>query len=218
MKKDYCFRCEELREDVQNNLCRAHRIEANKVMNAGLDRLIPRCDDCKCRITRTQIRRNGGYCDDCVLFHQKDVAKKRNRRARRLHPLDWLHDLDLTKQQREGVERWWKRHPNQLDKITENSTRLRSRNSHYGMSAGEWMVMVAEQDGKCGICRSTPDDDVRSLFVDHDHEDGHVRGLLCHGCNVGLGWLGVDGEQSIVRLQSALAYVRRRQAPKRISA
>lgn len=51
-------------------------------------------------------------------------------------------------------------------------------------------------------------DNVMSLFIDHDHESGAVRGLLCHACNVGLGHLGVDGRGDVERLESALAYIK----------
>lgn len=51
--------------------------------------------------------------------------------------------------------------------------------------------MLAEQGGICAIClrtcRTYP-----NLTVDHDHETGEVRGLLCRGCNVLLGHLQDD--------------------------
>ena len=42
--------------------------------------------------------------------------------------------------------------------------------------------MVAEQGGTCPICgRADPE------HVDHSHETGAVRGILCFNCNGGLG-------------------------------
>jgi Recombination endonuclease VII len=56
-------------------------------------------------------------------------------------------------------------------------------------------AMLQAQDGKCAICAlvfdvgSTARKGVaRRPHIDHDHSTDEVRGLLCHGCNVGLGW------------------------------
>ena len=52
----------------------------------------------------------------------------------------------------------------------------------YGISAEEADLMLAEQDGLCVICRTAA-----AVHVDHDHETGAVRSLLCFNCNGGLG-------------------------------
>lgn len=54
----------------------------------------------------------------------------------------------------------------------------------FGVSSEEYEKMRQEQGGVCKICGSKCD--VR-LAVDHRHSDGFVRGLLCRGCNTGLG-------------------------------
>ena len=43
-------------------------------------------------------------------------------------------------------------------------------------------VMYEEQKGKCKIC----DNEAKSLCVDHSHETGKIRGLLCRQCNIGI--------------------------------
>lgn len=57
----------------------------------------------------------------------------------------------------------------------------------YGITADEYTRMVAAQGGGCAICGATECDDGRRLHVDHCHETGKVRGLLCAACNHGLG-------------------------------
>jgi len=61
------------------------------------------------------------------------------------------------------------------------------------------------QNGRCAICKKefghkTKDGKIARLAVDHSHENGKIRGLLCGKCNRGLGFLGEDN------LRNALAY------------
>ena len=48
------------------------------------------------------------------------------------------------------------------------------------------------QDGRCFICGQIPSS--RGLLLDHDHETGKMRALLCHNCNGGLGFFRDDPE------------------------
>lgn len=56
----------------------------------------------------------------------------------------------------------------------------------YGLTVDDYERMLAEQHESCGICDRHPTS-VGPLVVDHDHESGRVRGLLCRRCNLGLG-------------------------------
>jgi hypothetical protein len=47
--------------------------------------------------------------------------------------------------------------------------------------------LLAKQQGRCAICRALPT--TRQLALDHDHKTGKARGLLCTGCNIGVGSL-----------------------------
>ncbi len=73
-----------------------------------------------------------------------------------------------------------------------NSTRYRDalRKAKFGITPEEYWGRVAEQDGKCAIC-AKPETvviggKVADLAVDHDHDTGKVRQLLCLQCNRGL--------------------------------
>lgn len=61
------------------------------------------------------------------------------------------------------------------------------RNYLYGMGVEEFGELLASQNGLCAICRTDEPGGKGSWHVDHDHDAGGVRGLLCHHCNVGLG-------------------------------
>jgi hypothetical protein len=56
---------------------------------------------------------------------------------------------------------------------------------NYGISAEEYYKLKEKQNNKCKICNKEPQDGKR-LCVDHCHNTGCVRGLLCGNCNRGL--------------------------------
>src|SRR2546423_5792224 len=68
--------------------------------------------------------------------------------------------------------------------------KLRERASHlkrkFGLTLEEYDEMLAAQEGGCAICGEAPEEG-KILHIDHDHETGLVRGLLCQRCNHGLG-------------------------------
>jgi hypothetical protein len=68
----------------------------------------------------------------------------------------------------------------------------------FGITPKDYQELLEKQQHKCAICRAphleTP---IRKwararLAVDHDHHHGHVRGLLCHKCNMLLGYAHDD--------------------------
>jgi hypothetical protein len=59
----------------------------------------------------------------------------------------------------------------------------------YGLSLDQYKEMFNNQGGRCCICKIDASELNRGLFVDHDHVTGKVRGLLCHRCNVVLGFI-----------------------------
>jgi len=60
---------------------------------------------------------------------------------------------------------------------------------NYGMSLEEFDQLLAEQHNACAICGLTSSE---TLCVDHCHDTGKVRGLLCRRCNSGLGFYDDD--------------------------
>lgn len=79
----------------------------------------------------------------------------------------------------------------------------------YGMTIEEYDALLAAQGGVCAICLNPPTDD-RQLVVDHDHETNEVRGLLCDGCNTGLGRFFDSVDQLRVAINYLLNPPRRR--------
>lgn len=108
---------------------------------------------------------------------------------------------------------WVKQNPGKVkeyrDKNSDKSTRkLYRRNwrliNTYGITIDDYEKMRAEQNGRCAIC-GTFDPGGEHFHVDHDHETGKIRGLLCNNCNPGLGWF----KDNIDTLLSAAQYLRK---------
>lgn len=64
--------------------------------------------------------------------------------------------------------------------------------AQYGLTADQWDALYHHQGSGCALC-GKPSSGKRRLHVDHDHatEDqgfGVVRGLLCAGCNIQVGF------------------------------
>jgi hypothetical protein len=82
----------------------------------------------------------------------------------------------------------------------------------YGITFADYERMLAEQGGGCAICGSKTSKAIirgkEVLFhVDHDHETGVVRGLLCAKCNLGLG--SFEDEPDLLRAAAEYLSVRR---------
>lgn len=84
--------------------------------------------------------------------------------------------------------------------------------SKFGITVEEFDVMLEMQDGACAICGVSSTSDERAFRVDHDHDTGRVRGLLCHSCNVAIGLMKDD----VAVLASAIAYLDRARSASRV--
>lgn len=75
--------------------------------------------------------------------------------------------------------------------MRERSPELRRKyrlSSMYGMAIEDYDHMIKTQGDKCAICkRSDPNSKYNQWHIDHCHETGVIRGILCSTCNVGLG-------------------------------
>lgn len=79
-------------------------------------------------------------------------------------------------------------------------TKASDRKKRYGIDGKTYLALLSAQAGACAICG----DDIRyRATVDHNHLTGMVRGLLCNGCNIGLGRFRDDP----IRLHRAADYI-----------
>lgn len=73
----------------------------------------------------------------------------------------------------------------QKQKDTFRANKLRKL---YGLTPDEYDQMLTQQGGVCAICK-TQKPSKYNLPVDHDHDTGQVRGILCIPCNRAIGYL-----------------------------
>lgn len=75
----------------------------------------------------------------------------------------------------------------------------------YGLTRLDYELILNKQEERCAICRNVLDNTgyFRDACVDHDHSSGNVRGILCKGCNNGLGAF----RDSIPKLEQAISYL-----------
>lgn len=80
--------------------------------------------------------------------------------------------------------------------------RERHQLAQYNMSPEEYARRMEAQQFCCASCGDALGKD-RNTHIDHDHRTGRVRGILCGGCNAGLGQF----KDSIDRLERAILYL-----------
>ena len=82
--------------------------------------------------------------------------------------------------------------------------RLSALKTSYGLLESDIVAIIKKQDGRCPICeRKIPGKYGPGNHVDHCHNTGAIRGLLCNRCNVGIGFFNDDGDM----LRRAAEYI-----------
>lgn len=104
----------------------------------------------------------------------------------------------------DGLASWCKACTNAIARIARKRTynsadkRKWQLKTRYGLTPETVNSMLALQNYKCAICQSL----LGRFHIDHCHNTGAVRGLLCHRCNIRLG-----GWDDIVWRNAALTYL-----------
>lgn len=124
-----------------------------------------RCTDCGKTKPLSEFSKSGkylrSYCRQCSNERSKAYgAANRDRRNERL--------------------REWRQANPEAAKAKDLRARLTRK---YGLTPDEVEALAVAQDHRCLLCGSNR----RTLVVDHCHETGRVRGLLCRSCNTIVG-------------------------------
>ena len=72
----------------------------------------------------------------------------------------------------------------------------------YGISKDKYEKLLDSQDGTCAICGEV--EDRRRMSIDHCHETGDIRGVVCTLCNNILG----NARDNVKILASAIEYLK----------
>jgi hypothetical protein len=122
------------------------------------------------------------HCNGCKQNHPYSFFRKRTASK------DGLNNLCKTCHSAK-VKKWKDANPEKVKATREKYKKTGQRKYrylHYGISHEQYLKMLSNQHGGCAICGATD----RKLVIDHCHETGVVRGILCHNCNAGIGMLG----------------------------
>jgi hypothetical protein len=125
------------------------------------------------------------FCHDCekkwISKYHKSPHGKETRK-------DWV---DSNKEKIEEYKRFYKQ-----DSVRQELSRVYHRarllKEQFGMTVDDYMAMYEKQGGKCAICGMDKNGTRKNFCVDHNHETGKIRGLLCHNCNVSVGLMKDD--------------------------
>ena len=142
-------------------------------------------------VTARGKKRYHSYCAECRNeyardFRAEDVGESR-RKANAYYAANAVHKREVARQWRAAT----------------GYARKDLLRKLYGITLEQYQELLAAQDGVCAICRQPPRGKRKFLVVDHDHETGQIRGLLCVTCNIGLGAL----RDRTDLLQAALVYL-----------
>jgi prolyl oligopeptidase PreP (S9A serine peptidase family) len=158
-----------------------------------------RCSICKLFKEPSKFRKNKNKkdglecrCKSCAVMDHK-IHREERIRYYELHRTEKIKSsADYYKTHKKDMTEY-KRNYREANKI---NSRISNRKQHimytYGITLEEYNQLFLEQKGKCAICGRHQSELKRTMSIDHDHETGKIRGLLCQKCNVGIGSLNDD--------------------------
>lgn len=126
-------------------------------------------------------------------YNKRDERKEKKNKDRRER---YKNDAEYRERTKAKVAEYNKNNP---------QMKLKQHLQKYGLTVEQYDEMLIKQDRKCAICGESGDESKphRPLYVDHNHETGKVRGLLCQRCNFMIG----QARDSIEILRKGIRYL-----------
>lgn len=103
-----------------------------------------------------------------------------------------IEETEETKARRRSYAKQWRQD-------NKDKARRAERRWRYKVSDAVLLKLETEAAGKCFLCKQP----CTELHLDHDHNTGQVRHLICPKCNSGLGFF----DDSVSKLKDAVAYL-----------
>lgn len=196
--EELCVRCHTRPRLERYRMCRRCRSEigGERVECPGCGglktRAAPLCRKCY----SAQRVADPGLCTKCGERKPPDEFYKRQNKA-------YPRCKTCIKKEMRGRRAAWT--PQQRRAMADHHRDTKMRRL-YGITLDEYWTLLRRQRGRCAICGTKDPGRRRKLFnVDHAHQTGEVRGLLCHMCNFGIGAF----QDSAERLEKAIEYLQR---------
>ena len=131
-------------------------------------------------------------CRDCTKQMDKDYYQRHAEEKRQYQKDNREHNSEMQRQRfaipenRTRRIQYYKEYDKREDvipkrKVSKRKDRLKRE---YGLTLEQFDVMLKQQNNKCYICGK---EFAKQACIDHNHETGNVRKLLCHDCNLTLG-------------------------------
>jgi len=113
--------------------------------------------------------------DKIKKYHQKYYAEHAEE-TRKYHKEYYNKNKDQWRERYKKKDR---------DPLKRRDSELRNK---FNITLEDYNYLLNKQDGCCLLCNRHYSEFVKGLAVDHNHETGQIRGLLCGPCNTRLGW------------------------------
>lgn len=162
------------------------------------------CDWCGESYVPTQLKAHALFCSrECKDLSRKSAARKARAEAKAARVCEACGDSVATMRSNARVcSVKCAMHLRQKEGRITPAMRRGYVLKKYGMTASQFDAMLASQDNRCAICR-TDDPGNKPWAIDHCHDKGHVRGILCSFCNLALGLF----KDNPANLRAATAYL-----------
>lgn len=133
-------------------------------------------------------------CRECKIEKEETFFGKYKNRNK-------VYYRNICKSCRSNIESKKYRESSIISTRAKISSRRIALKNLYGITENDYDKMFLKQNGKCAICKKESD---KKFNIDHCHEIGKVRGLLCWSCNMAIGYF----KDNINSLNNAIKYLK----------